>query len=96
MLFLFHLHHHAEDWNEHGLPCGRDDVFTNPICLKPGGEVMRPPLKVLGYIDGLLRVCAKLAAEDAEAEQVTRVVTTAHGTMTCRMTIEPHLADWMK
>lgn len=44
----------CEYWYEHGLPCGPEEMFTNPLCVKPGDQRARPNVKLVAYMDGPL------------------------------------------
>ena len=74
-------------WHDHDLPLAADDVYPTIMRVGPDGHPLRPDMKQLTALEGLLRVLARTTEDHLDAGAWTLTVPTHAGPKTFTLSI---------
>ena len=66
-------------WGEHGIPVADRGAYPTPIRHTPDGDLLRPNVKTLVFIEGLLRALTDTSGDELDSGRWTKEVQTSSG-----------------
>jgi tetratricopeptide (TPR) repeat protein len=84
----------VDAWEDLALPVAADDAYPRPGLVMPTDVLVRPNARQLAHLEAILRTLAATTDDEFDAGEWTRMVDTAEGALTIRLSL-PRLLEQM-